>query len=131
MAAIPFIVGAGVGGISKSRSEYNVTTDQAGQIREEVEKISKQLNLLSDTIMSSAETRKGGVDIDMSAKLGALDLKKPDTNKIFHTNYQNMEPVIVERLMEYYDGTIKLFDVAVPHRPGLAGRDVGPPSGSV
>ena len=115
MAAIPFIVGAGVGGISKSRSEYNVTTDQAGQIREEVEKISKQLNLLSDTIMSSAETRKGGVDIDMSAKLGALDLKKPDTNKIFHTNYQNMEPVIVERLMEYYDGTVKLFDEVQAH----------------
>jgi hypothetical protein len=115
VAAGAFFVGSAIGSISKSRSEYNVTTDQAGQIREEVEKISKQLITIADVINSSPASRQGNVDLDLSAKLGGLDLKKPDTVKIFHTNYQNLEPVVVERLMQYYDGTIKLFDEVQAH----------------
>src|SRR5262249_46644687 len=34
---------------------------------------------------------------------------------IFHTNYASLEPVIVERLMQFYDGTIKLLDGVQVH----------------
>ncbi len=115
IAAIPFVVGNACGRIQRDRIEYNTTTDQAGQIREEVEKMSKQLNIIVDTLNSTPAGRKGDVDIDLSAKLGSLDLRKPDTVRIFHTNYDSLEPVIVERLMQYYDGTIKLYDEIAIH----------------
>ena len=115
IAAIPFVVGNACGRIQRDRIEYNTTTDQAAQIREEVEKMSKTLSMLVDTLNSTPAGRKGDVDIDLSAKLGALDLKKPDTVRIFHTNYNSLEPVIVERLMQYYDGTIKLYDEVAQH----------------
>jgi hypothetical protein len=115
IAAIPFVVGNACGRIQRDRIEYNTTTDQAAQIREEVEKMSKTLTLIVDTLNSTPAGRKGDVDIDLSAKLGALDLKKPDTVRIFHTNYNSLEPVIVERLMQYYDGTIKLYDEIATH----------------
>ncbi len=115
IAAIPFVVGNACGRIQRDRIEYNTTTDQAGQIREEVEKMSKQLSSVVDMLNSTPAGRKGDVDIDLSAKLGAMDLKKPDTVRIFHTNYDSLEPVIVERLMQYYDGTIKLYDEIATH----------------
>jgi hypothetical protein len=115
IASIPFVVGNACGRIQRDRIEYNTTTDQAGQIRDEVEKMSKALNTIVDTLNSTPAGRKGDVDIDLSAKLGALDLKKPDTVRIFHTNYNSLEPVIVERLMQYYDGTIKLYDEVQSH----------------
>jgi hypothetical protein len=115
VSAVPFIIGSWVGAISRGRSDYNLTTEQAGQIHAEVEKISKQLTSIADTINSSPESRKGNVDIEMSVKLGQLDLKKPDTVKIFHTNYQNLEPIVVERLMQYYNGATKLLDEVQAH----------------
>ncbi len=115
IAAIPFVVGNACGRIQRDRIEYNTTTDQAAQIREEVEKMSKTLSMIVDTLNSTPAGRKGDVDIDLSAKLGAMDLKKPDTVRIFHTNYNSLEPVIVERLMQYYDGTIKLYDEIASH----------------
>jgi hypothetical protein len=115
IAAIPFVVGNACGRIQRDRIEYNTTTEQAGQIREEVDKMAKTLNLVVDTLNSTPAGRKGDVDIDLSAKLGTLDLKKPDTVRIFHTNYNSLEPVVVERLMQYYDGTIKLYDELTAH----------------
>lgn len=115
IAAIPFVVGNACGRIQRDRIEYNATTDQAAQIRDEVEKMSKTLSMIVDTLNSTPAGRKGDVDIDLSAKLGTLDLKKPDTVRIFHTNYNSLEPVIVERLMQYYDGTIKLYDEIAQH----------------
>ncbi len=115
IAAIPFLVGTCVGRIQRDRLEYNTTTEQAGQIREEVDKMAKALNLIVDTLNSTPAGRKGDVDIELSAKLGSLDLKKPDTTRIFHTNYNSLEPIMVERLMQYYDGTIKLYDEVAAH----------------
>lgn len=115
IAAIPFVVGNACGRIQRDRIEYNTTTDQAGQIREEVEKMGKTLSMIVDTLNSTPAGRKGDVDIDLSAKLGQLDLKKPDTIRIFHTNYNSLEPMLVERLMQYYDGTIKLYDEIAIH----------------
>jgi hypothetical protein len=115
IALIPFVVGNACGRIQRDRIEFNVTTEQAGMIRDEVDKMAKELNVIVDTLNSTPAGRKGEVDIDLSAKLGALDLKKPDTAKIFHTNYASLEPVIVERLMQYYSNTTKLYDEVAAH----------------
>jgi hypothetical protein len=115
IAILPFVVGNACGRIQRDRIEYNTTTEQAGQIRQEVEKMAKNLKTIVDTLNSTPAGRKGDIDLDLSAKLGALDLKKPDTVRIFHTNYNSLEPVIVERLMQYYDNTIKLYDAVAQH----------------
>jgi hypothetical protein len=115
ICGVVFGVGDACGRIQRDRIEWNITTDQAGQIRDEVEKLQKQLIALVDTMNSTPAGRKGEVDIELTAKLGALDLKKPDTVKIFHTNYASLEPIIVERLMQYYDGTVKLYDLVTSH----------------
>ncbi|MDB4971188.1 MAG: hypothetical protein JWN44_6877 [Myxococcales bacterium] len=115
IALIPFVVGNACGRIQRDRIEYNITTEQAGMIREEVERMAKNLSVIVDTLNSTPAGRKGEIDIDLSAKLGSLNLAKPDTVKIFHTNYNSLEPVIVERLMQYYDGTMKLYDQITTH----------------
>lgn len=112
---IPFVVGNACGRIQRDRIEYNITTDQAGQLRDEVDKMSKTLSIIVDTINSSKATLQGNIDLDMTAKLGSLDLKKPDTIRIFHTNYASLEPMTVERLMQYYSNTIKLYDEVEQH----------------
>jgi hypothetical protein len=115
LCAIVFGVGNACGRIYGSRVEFNRTIDQAGQIREEVDKLSKQLNNIADTINASKATQQSQPDFDMSKKLGDLDLKKPDSQKIFHTNYMHLEDVAIERLFTYYDHTIKLYDLITLH----------------
>jgi hypothetical protein len=109
------IVGNMWGRIQRDRVEFNNTTDQAAQIRDEVDKMAKQLTTIVDTINSSKATLQGKIDLDLTAKLGALDLRKPDNVRIFHTNYASLEPMTVERLMQYYDNTIKLYDEITTH----------------
>lgn len=115
VALVPFVVGNCWGRIQRDRIEFNNTTDQAAQIRDEVDKMAKQLTTIVDLINSSKATLQGNIDLDLSAKLGALDLRKPDNVRIFHTNYASLEPMTVERLMQYYDNTIKLYDEITAH----------------
>jgi hypothetical protein len=110
-----FGVGNACGRIYSSRVEFNQTIDQAGRIREEVDSLAKQLNKIADVINASKETQKGNVDFEMTQALGALELKKPDTQKIFHTNYMHFEDPAIERLFTYYDHTIQLYDQITLH----------------
>jgi len=110
-----FAVGIAFGSVYASRVEFNRTIDQAGGIRTEVDKIAKQVSSLTDLIKSSEDTKKGNPDFVMTKKLAELDLKKPDTTKIFRTNYAKLDDIAIERLFTYYDQTIKLFDLIAVH----------------
>jgi hypothetical protein len=115
VGVVLFGVGNACGSISTKRSQFNETTAQAAQIRDEAEKISKQVSQVIETLSSTPAARKGDIDLDVTTRLGQLDLKKPDTMRIFHTNYASLDPIIVERLFTYYDNTIKLFDMIQSH----------------
>ncbi len=107
-----FIVGSFWGGISKSRVEFNETTDHAIQIRDEVDKLEKNLaSIIAELRRSTA----GKVDPDQAIRLASLGLKKPDTGRIFHTNYVHLEGLGMERLFSYYNATIKLYDEIEVH----------------
>ncbi len=110
-----FVLGSSCGRVYGSRVEFNETLDQAGQIRDEVDKLGKQLNNIADVINASKDTQRAAIDFDMTDKLGALNLTKPDTYKIFHTNYAHFEDATVERLFTYYDKTIRLYDEIQRH----------------
>ena len=115
LCLVVFGVGNACGRVTTARVEFNRTIENSGQIREEVDKISKQLNGVADTINVSKLTQQGQPDFEMTKKLGDLDLKKPDTQKIFHTNYFHLEDVAVERLFTYYDHVIALYDLITLH----------------
>lgn len=95
------VIGYMMGNISVGRSEYNETTEQAAKIRDEVEKIQKQVaevgQLLKDT------RGPNGINFDAFTKLKAADLKEPDmTARLFKTNYFSFEPSTVNQLFDYY-----------------------------
>jgi hypothetical protein len=115
VGAAVFGLGNACGRIYQSRAEFNMTIDQAGQIRTEVEKMSKNLNKIADVINASRATAQGQPDFDMTMALGTLDLAKPDTQKIFHTNYMHFEDPAIERLFNYYNHTITLYDMITQH----------------
>jgi hypothetical protein len=115
ICAVVFGVGNACGRITNARVEFNRTIDHAQLIRDEVDGLAKQLNSIADVINSSTLNKQHQPDFDMSKKLGDLDLKKPDTSKIFHTNYYHLEDIAIDRLMNYYNNTIKLYDAIPKH----------------
>ncbi len=115
IAALTFGVGNACGRIYNSRTEFNRTIDQAGDIKAEIDTMAKQLNLVVDKINGSKPTLSGGVDLQMTEELGNMDLKKPDTQKLFHTNYMHLEDIAIDRLFNYYNHTILLYDLITQH----------------
>src|SRR6185436_3848195 len=105
-------VGGSCGAIYSARVEYNLTTDHAIAIRDEVTKLSRNLDSIVGKLRSG---QPGKIDVEMAAALGGLDLKKPDTIKIFHTNYAKLEGLMIERLFSYYNDTIQLYDEIASH----------------
>jgi hypothetical protein len=114
-AAVALGVGNACGRITTARVEFNRSIDAAQSIKEEVDLLAKNLNNVADTLNASKLTAQNQPDFDMAAKLGALDLKKPDQQKIFHTNYYHFEDVAIDRLLNYYNSTIKLYDAITKH----------------
>jgi hypothetical protein len=109
-----FIVGSFWGGISRSRVEFNQGTDAAIAIRAEVEGLQKNLDKII-LELGKGKTADGKPDLEQANRLASLGLKKPDTNKIFHADYGQIEGLGVERLFSYYNNTIKLYDEIEVH----------------
>jgi hypothetical protein len=93
----------------------NKTIDQASDIRAEVDVMSKRLVSINEKINASQEASKGNPDVELAAELGSLELKKPDTDKIFKTNYYDMEDLVIDRLFNYYNDTIILYALINQH----------------
>ncbi len=113
IATVTFLVGTAAGGIYGDRVEFNKTIDQAGQIKSELKNISDQTEKIRDAVRGHA---KDG-PIAVADELGkvASDLKKPDSTKLFHTNYSKLEDVAIDRLFNYYNHTIMLYDLVRLH----------------
>jgi hypothetical protein len=110
LGAIAFGVGNACGRVTAGRHEYNRATEQATAVRDEVDRIAKQIGQITDTINLSKETLKGNIDTEMTKKLGEIDLKKPDQDKLFRVNFSQLGDVQIQRLMNYYNHVIQLMD---------------------
>jgi hypothetical protein len=103
-----------VGSIKVARDQYAEATEQAGQIKKEVQDIKKQV---AEAVSTFKEVKPGeppsAATLD---KLEKLDLKEPDaTQKLFHTNYATFEPRLVRSMFEYYQSVTKLFQQINEH----------------
>jgi hypothetical protein len=110
-AFVLLMAGVAVGRIYAARVNMNMTIDQAADIRAEVDKLAKTLSTINDLINSSANVAKGQPDVALAAKMGELELKKPEQDKIFHTNYFFLKDLAIDRLFNYYNDTIILYDL--------------------
>lgn len=93
----------------KAREDYNMTTQQAGEISAEVDKLAKVLSQISDRINQSKEALAGNPDTKLAEDLAGLNLTEPDNKKLFHTNYYSLEDLAIDRLFNYYNDTIYLY----------------------
>jgi len=100
-----FFVGWAIGNISVSRNDYNLTTEHAGRIRDQVDKIHKQVEKVKQAFLDSRPKKEGeGPNFAAIEALGDIDFKEPDmTRDLFHTNYFSFEPATVQQLFNYYN----------------------------
>ncbi len=118
MALAVSVLSAGfftLGKIQWARANMNHTIDQAADIKVEVDRMSKKLNEINEKVASSQEAAKNNPDVALAGDLATLDLKKPDTDKIFKTNYYYLDDLSVDLLFTYYNDTLKLYEAIANH----------------
>ena len=102
-------VGYSIGNIAERRTDLNTATEHAVQIRDEVDKLGKQVEKVFDAVRGVKLSDKDPPDFAAIEKLTDLDFKEPDIpTKLFHTNYFSFEPSLVQQLFTYYNDIIVL-----------------------
>jgi hypothetical protein len=111
VAAVLLGGGFAFGRIYNARVNMNMTIDQASDIRGEVERLAKRVSTVNDLFNGSPDALKGNPAIELAEKLGELDLKAPDQERLFRTNYFFMKDLTIDRLFRYYNDTLVLYDL--------------------
>jgi hypothetical protein len=108
--------GYGFGGAAVGRRAYNAANASAKKVRTEVEEMQKTITQVNGAIQASlqrgaAEKRPPfSYDPKLIEDLEKLKLDpRPDTSKIFKTDYFRLEDLAVDRLMTYYYDSINLY----------------------
>jgi hypothetical protein len=118
IALVPLIVGYACGRINGGRADVNLTIEHAKKIKKEVDGIAAINQKIEDAFDASmARAAKGGPvpDMDLVNEIKGLNLTAPATDTIFRSNYFHMKDLAIERLFNYYNSTIQLYNVANVH----------------
>ena len=111
-----FGLGYSCGGIHWARGNMNRTINDSLKIKDEVDKMAKQLTVINERIAGSADAAKNQPDVQLAADLGSLELKKTDLDKnLFHTNYYFLDDLAINRLFEYYNDSNILYGMIASH----------------
>ncbi|MEK6608502.1 MAG: hypothetical protein AABZ30_12650 [Myxococcota bacterium] len=114
VGVLVMVASFGFGIVYRSRMTYNLTTRQAGQIKEEVIAIRKKSQPIYNALITSFNKTKLAVpDVGLLDELEKLQgsLEAPKTDRIFKTNYAQLENLAIDRLFNYYNNTIRLYDI--------------------
>ena len=121
---LALIVGYWWGGIVFDRKMHNRTVDDAAQIKEEVEGMKKIRVQIQDLLMKNQQGFPTGAPdfglIDGLDKLG--ELKPPNQQKLFQTNYMRFENIAIDELFNYYNDTISMYEQIRRH-VAMSNRD--------
>lgn len=105
------VLGFWWGIVYRARLLNNVAIEDAQQIKEEVDGIHKKSQPIYVAIVNSMNRTKGDVDLQLIQDLAKIGpLTPPKTDKIFKTNYALLENIAIDRLFNYYNDTIRLYD---------------------
>lgn len=109
-------VGYGFGAAAVGRRAYNAANAAAKKVKSEVDEMQKTVTQIATAVTMSQQRLQAEKKDPFSydAKL-IEDLEKvkldprPDTTRIFRTDYFRLEDLAVDRLMNYYYDTIALY----------------------
>jgi hypothetical protein len=121
---LALIVGYWWGGIVFDRKMHNRTVDDASQIKEEVEGMKKIRVQIQDLLMKNQQGfPTGAPDFGLIEGLDKMgELKPPNQQKLFQTNYMRFENIAIDELFNYYNDTISMYEQIRRH-VAMSNRD--------
>jgi hypothetical protein len=115
-------VGYGYGAAAVGRRAFNKANESARQIKTELEEMQKTVSQIGVAVARSQDRltkdRKEATAYDpgLIQDLETVKLDpRPDTSRIFKTDYARLEDLTVDRLMNYYYDTIALYGEVERH----------------
>jgi hypothetical protein len=116
------VLGYGYGAAAVGRRAFNMANASARTIKTELEEMQKTVSQIG-TAVAMSQQRMAGEKKDTSSFDAKLieDLEKvkldprPDTSRVFKTDYARLEDLAVDRLMNYYYDTIALYGEVERH----------------
>jgi len=115
-------LGYGYGAAAVGRRAYNKANESARQIKTELEEMQKTVSQIGVAVARSQDRMSRDKKDATSYDAGLIDdLEKvkldprPDTSRVFKTDYARLEDLAVDRLMNYYYDTIALYGEVERH----------------
>jgi hypothetical protein len=113
------LLGYGFGEGGTGRRNMNTTNRAARTIKTELEEMQKTVSQIGQAVAFSQQRNPKdptGYDAKLIEDLEKVKLDpRPDTNRIFKTNYAMLENLAVDRLMNYYYDSIALYGEVERH----------------
>jgi hypothetical protein len=121
---LALVVGYWWGGIIFDRKMHNRTIEDAVQIKEEVEGMKKTRVQIQDLLLKNQQAfPTGAPDFGLVEGLDKLgELKAPNQQKLFQTNYMRFENIAIDELFNYYNDTISMYEQVRRH-VAMSNRD--------
>lgn len=120
VALVPLMVGYACGRIYASRVLFNKGIEDAGKIKNQVEQMAKINKRVAEVLHESRLRNQNKIKYDekLIEDLKEILRASPDANaekakkrqdELFRTNYAMMESIVIDRLFNYYNNTIRLM----------------------
>jgi hypothetical protein len=120
-AAVPLGVGWACGRIYGARVLFNKGIDDAKQIQEEVTKLAAANRKIAEVVASSQGRNKGRIvydeqmiesikDVLRSSPHANQEKARKQQDQLFRTNYAMMDDIVINRLFNYYNNSIRLYE---------------------
>lgn len=122
-ALVALFIGYAFGGVMQSRKIYNKTVEDAAKIKEGMGKLADTTKKVIEAVASSSGRVKklaaeGKLDSQLLKDLRGIQAASPLMNlekakaietKIFRTNYALMEDLVISRMFQYFNNSLKLI----------------------
>ena len=112
-------LGYGYGAAAVGRRAYNKANESARTIKTELEEMQKTVAAIGIAVARSQDRMKKDATAYDPALIDELEKVKldprPDTSRVFKTDYARLEDLAVDRLMNYYYDSITLYGEVERH----------------
>jgi hypothetical protein len=115
-------LGYGYGAAAVGRRAYNKANASAREIKTELEEMQKTVSQIGTSVamsqqrMAAEKKDTASFDLKLIDDLEKVKLDpRPDTSRIFKTDYARLEDLAIDRLMNYYYDSIALYGEVERH----------------
>jgi hypothetical protein len=122
LVGVGIFLGYGFGAAAVGRRAFNKANDSARKIKVELEEMQKTVAQIGTSVALSqqrmAADKKDSTSFDLKLIEDLEKVKldpRPDTSRIFKTDYARLEDLAIDRLMNYYYDSIALYGEVERH----------------